>query len=174
MSNANEAENGLASGENTRIVEGSGNYGASHLPALAETPRKAPSVQRETLPDLPPIEGLTPLQSAFVRHYVQQGGRNGKVAAMRAGYSPLTAAQAASRMLDHPEIVAAITKETTLAIGRHVPLALGTMARLARSARSEFVQQNAAADLLNRAGIGIPSRAGVPLGGGVLVKIDLG
>ena len=54
------------------------------------------------------------------------------------------------------------------------PKALATVERLAVTARSEKVQLEAAADLLNRAGIKAPDRVDHRINGEISVSIDLG
>lgn len=124
--------------------------------------------------DLPPLEGLTTMQSAFVRCYVLTGDGNAAAAAREAGYAPEHAAQIGSRLVHHQGVQRAMIQMTQQTFAAHAPVALAAMARLAKGARSEFVQQQAAADLLNRAGLAAPDKLAIAIKGDITFHIDLG
>jgi phage terminase small subunit len=65
----------------------------------------------------PTHAALTDRQRAFIREYLKNGG-NGSQAAIAAGYSKAGAAVAASRMLLHPTIAAAIREGSERQNGR--------------------------------------------------------
>jgi phage terminase small subunit len=121
--------------------------------------------------EAPLIEGLTPLQSAFVACYIEHGDGNATRAALAAGYAASSAAAMGYRLLRNADVAGAIARETATAIGIHAPQALKTMVSLL-DAGSAFVRQQAAADLLNRAGHMPPKERGISLGGGGLT-IDI-
>lgn len=54
------------------------------------------------------LSGLTPLQAAFVRHYIADPERNASEAARRAGYSENGIGSLAYRLIRHPAVRAAI------------------------------------------------------------------
>jgi phage terminase small subunit len=129
-----------------------------------------PTDPPEATQPLDPIEGLTPLQSAFVRCYVLRGDGNATAAARDAGYGLASCHAVGYRLLRDQRILSAIRNETLQALGAHVPVALKAMTKLLE-ARSEFVRQTAASDLLNRAGIG--GKGSLQVGEGVRVTISL-
>lgn len=118
------------------------------------------------------IEGLTPQQSAFVKAYVSVGDGNGAKAARNAGYALSSATQTAHRLLHQDNILLAIQKETMRRLGAKAPMALQTMVKL-MGAKSDFVKQQAAADLLDRAGFKPPDRHQHAVVGGVTIDIRL-
>lgn len=124
-----------------------------------------------------PIESpngpLTELQDRFVDAYVANGGRIEK-AAIEAGYSETSARTLGSRLAKDPRILQEIYRRTVEQIALAAPKALATVERLATTARSEKVQLEAAADLLNRAGIKAPDKVDHRIGGEISVVIDLG
>ena len=124
-------------------------------------------------PPEPNFDGLTALQSAFVRAYVQNGDGNATQAARDAGYSPASAAVVGHRLLRNQAVLDAIQRLTAQALGPMAPMMLKQMQHLALHARSEFVQQQAAADLLDRAGFKPPERHRIQGSGGVTIDIRL-
>jgi len=125
-------------------------------------------------PDCPLVkEGLklNELQTRFVYEYVQNGGQGGE-AARAAGYAPSGADAMSSRNLTNPSIIRGIYVITALHLGAHLPGALKTMSKLSVSAKSEYVRQVAAKDILDRVGMAAPKR--VEVNGSVSVSIDLG
>jgi hypothetical protein len=150
--------------------------GMPHQPRLARPPFPSTHEDTVTLPattdDLPaPIEGLTDMQSAFVREYVANGGKAG-AAAKAAGYAPKSAAVTASRMLTQPAVIQAIFAESVQALGRHLPAAVGRIARLSQRAKSEYVQFEASKDILDRVGLAAPKQHRHQ--GSINVSFDLG
>jgi phage terminase small subunit len=103
---------------------------------------------------------LTSKQAAFVQAYLALGGRNGRQAAINAGYSAhgpksgkLGAAVVASRMLRDPKILAELKRETESRLRAGVVLAGTVLEELARDAQSESVRLSAAQALLDRGGL---------------------
>jgi hypothetical protein len=139
----------------------------TQLPALV------PGTTAETTPDTPP-EGLSPRMHAFVIAYTSRGDGNAAEAARAAGYPTKHAAQTGHRLLRLPHVQQAIHKEVLAITALSAPQALKTMVALL-GAKSDFVRQTAAADLLNRSRIGTPERGG-RIGinaGGVVIDIKL-
>jgi len=112
---------------------------------------------------------LTDKQQAFVDHYVSTGGKVG-IASQRAGYSSRTSG---STLLRDPKVIKAIQERMTDAIGVHAVAALGTVVKLAKSARSDYVRLEAAKDLLDRAGYKPPDKQLVKLSGDLSVSFDI-
>ncbi|HEX8684228.1 MAG TPA: terminase small subunit [Ardenticatenaceae bacterium] len=75
---------------------------------------------------------LTPKQQLFITEYLQCW--NGTEAARRAGYSPHSARQQASSLLQLPKIMSAIEQR----LGEHVMTADEALARLAQLARADL------------------------------------
>jgi hypothetical protein len=121
----------------------------------------------------PVFDGLTPMQSAFVRAYVEAGDGNAAEAARQAGYAPTYAAVQGSRLLRNGPVQQAILIYTGQALAAHAPVALRKMAWLSAHARSEFVAQQASADILDRAGFKPPERHKIATSGGVTIDIKL-
>lgn len=112
---------------------------------------------------------LTEMQRAFVEHYVTTGGKVG-IASQRAGYKDRATG---SRLLRDPKVVKAIQEMMVDAIGVHAASALGTVVKLARSAKSDYVRLEAAKDLLDRAGFKPPDKQLVKLSGDLSVSFDI-
>lgn len=114
-------------------------------------------------------DGLTPKQRAFVRHYLDTQG-NGSEAARQCGFEGASAAVASSRWLRTPSVIAALRE----AIGQQyvvvAPQMQAQMLKLALHSKSDFVKQQAAKDLLDRANI----QPAEPRGPSVRIAIDLG
>ena len=120
-----------------------------------------------------PFPGLTALESAFVRAYVEHGSGNATEAARSAGYAPSCTAAMGYRLLRKTAVLDAIRNETAHAVGAIAPIALKAMTKLL-TAKSQFVQQAAAADLLDRAGFRPPDKHQHTLAGGIAIRIDMG
>jgi len=120
-----------------------------------------------------PNGALTEMQDRFVDAYVSNGGRIEK-AAIEAGYSETSARTIGSRLVKDSRILQEIYRRTVEQVALAAPKALATVERLAVTARSEKVQLEAAADLLNRAGVKAPDRIDHRVGGEISVVIDLG
>lgn len=116
---------------------------------------------------------LTERQQRFVDAYVAGGGKAGP-AAEQAGYSTASAVQAASNLLRKPLIQQAILKRTVSAIGLQAVPALATISRLMVSSKSEYVQLEAAKDLLDRGGFSPPQRVDHRLDSSLTVTLELG
>ena len=128
----------------------------------------------DTLPSSPkerlfPL--LTELQEGFAVNYAANGG-NGAKAAIAAGYSKNGAAVTASRLLNDPRVCAAVMQCCVMQQAASVPEAQGTVRKLMRKSKSEYVRLEAAKDVLTRAGVAAPQR--VQVAGGVSITIDLG
>jgi phage terminase small subunit len=132
-----------------------------------------PTTRTDATEALPCFQGLTPMQSAFVRCYVQNGDGNATQAARNAGYSETSAHAVGYRLLRKDEVLQAIGIETRASLNAIAPLAVKRMQHLALKARSEFVQQTAAADILDRAGFKPPDRHQHVVGGGLVIDIKL-
>lgn len=120
-----------------------------------------------------PSGALTDKQDRFVDAYVANGGRIEK-AAIEAGYSEASARTIGSRLVKDSRILQEVYRRTVEQVALAAPKALATVERLASSARSEKVQYEAAADLLNRAGVKAPDRVDHRVAGEISVSIDLG
>jgi phage terminase small subunit len=120
-----------------------------------------------------PNGAMTTKQDLFVDAYVANGGRI-EAAAIDAGYSPASARTIGSRLVKDTKVLQEIYRRTVEQVALAAPKALATVERLAVSARSEKVQLEAAADLLNRAGVRAPERIDHRIGGEISVVIDLG
>lgn len=112
---------------------------------------------------------LTEKQDAFVSAYVASGGKVG-LAATRAGYA---SKNEGSRLLREPKIIKAIQQRMQDEIGTAAVSALGTVKKLAQSARSDYVRLEAAKDLLNRAGYVPPDRQLLKVSGDLTVSFDI-
>lgn len=115
-------------------------------------------------------KALTAKQAAFVREYVANGGVVG-AAAEAAGYA---APNEGSRLLTNPNVISEIQKQMLAAIGTHAVSALDTVAKLSRSAKSDYVRLEASRDLLDRAGFKPPDRIDHRLDGQLSVSFDIG
>lgn len=120
--------------------------------------------------EIPPIDGLTDQQAAFVAHYVANGGKK-KLAATRAGYSPEHASKEAHRLLQKDHVINAIYQASVRQLGAHLPGAVKTAGTLSVAANSEYVKLMAAQDVMNRVGLSAPKKVNVS--GQFSVSIDL-
>ena len=112
---------------------------------------------------------LTEKQEAFVSAYVATGGKVG-IASQQAGYA---SKNEGSRLLRDPKVIKLIQERMVDAIGVHAVSALGTVVKLAKSARSDYVRLEAAKDLLDRAGFKPPDKQLVKLSGDLSVSFDI-
>ena len=115
---------------------------------------------------------LTDKQTAFVHEYVLNGGR-AEDAAIAAGYAKASARSEASRILKLPHIQQELVRETLTRLGLAAPQALSTVMRLSEGARSEYVQLQAAQDLLDRAGFRPPDRVDHRVDASLTVTFDI-
>jgi hypothetical protein len=112
---------------------------------------------------------LTDMQAAFVDHFVATGGKVG-IAATRAGYADRAQG---SKLLRDPKITKAIQQRVHDEIGTAAVSALGTVVKLAKSAKSDYVRLEAAKDLLNRAGYVPPDKHLLKVSGDLTVSFDI-
>lgn len=115
---------------------------------------------------------LTEQQDAFVDEYVTNGGDAMKAVAA-AGYTGQRLDQRRNHLLAHPTVLAEIQRRTAQALGHLAPKALATLSRLVGTARSEYVQLQAAMDVLDRLGMRAPERQEHTVSGDLKVVIDL-
>jgi phage terminase small subunit len=125
------------------------------------------------LAHVPHLATLSPMQAAFVVAFVETGAANGTQAALAAGASSNSASQQAHAWLRHPAVADAIRTETSLRLSSLAPVALAVQLHLASNGRSEFVRQQAASDILDRAGYRPPDRHQVAVGGSIVLDIKL-
>ena len=117
---------------------------------------------------------LTTRQIALVDAYVANGGnltRAADTAGYAEGNSGRVTAQKAMKTTHVQQYLMRVTAE---AFSTHAAMAVGKVAGLASGARSEYVQLQAAQDLLDRAGFKPIDRSQVPVAGDIRVQIDLG
>ena len=122
-----------------------------------------------------PVEptDFTAKQQAFVREYVQSGGKLTQ-AAIAAGYSEASAASSAWQAMRNPLIQQAIYQETRAAFVQHAPAMQAVVQELALSSKSQMVRLLAAQDWLDRAGFRPVEQHQHILAGELKVSIDLG
>lgn len=113
-------------------------------------------------------DGLTPKQRAFVAAYLDTQG-NGTASAIAAGVSETCAHVSASRWLRDPHVIAVLRERIGATYVAIAPAMQAAMLKLALNSKSEFVRQQAAKDLLDRAAIQPPEARGI----NVRVAIDL-
>jgi phage terminase small subunit len=114
---------------------------------------------------------LTNMQSAFVRNLVGNGG-NRTQAALDAGYSPKCAREQAYELMRIPHVMQAVLEHTMAEFISNAPAAQSTLMRLL-NAKSEYVQLEAAKDLLDRAGLKPATNVNHKIAGDISVSIDL-
>ena len=104
------------------------------------------------------LSDLSDRQAAFVREYVERGGRRGAAAdaAVAAGYAqPGRAGRAAARvraseLLRNPDVLQALRDELTRKLNAGAALGVQTLMDLCQNARSEQVKLSAANSLIDR------------------------
>jgi Terminase small subunit len=101
---------------------------------------------------------LTRMQQRFVDAFLANGGRAGD-AACAAGYAAASASTAAANLLRNPLIQREVVKGTLQAIGFAAVPAVGVVTRLMTAAKSDYVKLEAARDILDRAGYGVPQHS---------------
>jgi phage terminase small subunit len=122
-----------------------------------------------------PSEGegsLNERQERFVDHF-STGLHTQEQAAILAGYSPESAAQAAYRLQRNPVIQHMISKALMTRLSFSAAKALSVIERLSESARSDYVKLAAAQDLLDRAGYKPPERTDLRLDANLTVSLQL-
>jgi phage terminase small subunit len=117
-------------------------------------------------------KALTPKQRVLVANVVTRG-MNGTDAAKAAGYSDRSAVVTASKNLAKPHVRAYMNALTMSMFGERGTKALVAIDRLMTTAKSEYVQLEAAKDMANRAGWMPPERKQVTVQGDVSVRIEL-
>lgn len=115
---------------------------------------------------------LTGLQDAFVDAYIENGG-NALAATRTAGYSETSARGLSGKLMKDGKILQEIYRRTVQRMAVLAPGALMKVQSLSENAKSEYVQLEAAKDLLDRAGMKAPDRVDMRVAGDVKVTIDL-
>ena len=122
---------------------------------------------------LPVDRKLTDKQTALIDIMVAEGLSPAK-AAVKAGYSEGKAGYvSAYRALKTPHVQQYMMQRMNEEFGISATVAVGTVRRLAQSAKSEYVQLEASKDLLDRAGYKPIDRSQVQVAGDIKVSIDL-
>jgi hypothetical protein len=103
----------------------------------------------------PTPEGFTDLQSRFVDAFVQMGGK-GELAAIEAGYSPITAGNMAVRNLSQPKIVALLNERLKVQGPVALAIAIGALLRIAEKSDDDRAVVQAAVALCDRFGLSVP------------------
>lgn len=114
---------------------------------------------------------LTDMQEAFVLALVTNGGDKTQ-AAIEAGYSPETARVQAYQLMRVPHVMQAVLEATMGQFISDAPMAQATLHKLL-NAKSEYVQLEAAKDLLDRAGLKPTQKHDHRVAGDISVSIDL-
>jgi hypothetical protein len=120
-----------------------------------------------------PNGALTLLQDRFVDEFVSNGG-DGRAAAQAAGYGSQRIDHRVAELMRHPVVTAEIVRRSSQMLAQGAPLAAATLMRLIARAKSEYVQFQAAKDLLDRLGLRAPERQEYQVTGDLKVIIDLG
>ena len=117
---------------------------------------------------------LTKKQMALVDTLVATGCTL-RVAAKEAGYSDGESGRvSASRTIRLPHVQQYMMQRVTEQLGMNATLAAAKVMTLAQGAKSEYVQLEAAKDILDRAGFKPIERSQVQVAGDIRVSIDLG
>ncbi len=117
---------------------------------------------------------LTRRQRDLVDAYVANGGNLTK-ASQEAGYAEGNSGRVSAwKAMKNAHVQQYLMEVTAEAFGKHAAMAVHKVAGLAQKAKSEYVQLQAAQDLLDRAGFKPIDRAQVQVAGDIKVSIDLG
>ncbi len=117
---------------------------------------------------------LTAKQTAFVDTLVEKGC-SVQEAAEAAGYAKGESGRVSGhKALALPHVQQYMHAKMSETFGVSATGALATVARLSRTAKSEYVQLEASKDLLDRAGYKPIDRSQVQIAGDIKVSIDLG
>lgn len=117
---------------------------------------------------------LTKKQQALVDVMVAEGLPTSQ-AAIKAGYSEGKAGYVtAHRTLKQPHVQQYMMQRITEQLGLNATIAAAKVMNLASGAKSEYVQLQAAQDILDRAGFKPIDRSQVQVAGDIRVSIDLG
>jgi len=124
--------------------------------------------------NLPQTRKLTPKQAAMVDVMVAKGLHTAKAAKV-AGYSDGKAGYVtASRTLKLPHVQQYMMQRIAEQLGTNAAFAAAKVMKLANGAKSEYVQLEAAKDILDRAGFKPVERHQMQVAGDIRVQIDLG
>ena len=116
---------------------------------------------------------LTAKQMALVDHLVATGEPLAR-AAEAAGYAAGESGRVtASKTIRLPHVQAYMMQRVTETLGLNATVAAAKVLQLASGARSEYVQLEAAKDILDRAGFKPIDRSQVQVAGDIRVSIDL-
>lgn len=117
---------------------------------------------------------LTKKQQALVDTLLSEGGSIA-AAAVKAGYAEGNSGKVtAYKTLKLPHVQQYMAQATQQRLGLNALIAVHKVAKLAEGAKSEYVQLQAAQDILDRAGYKPIDRAQVQIAGDIRVNIDLG
>ena len=117
---------------------------------------------------------LTKRQMALVDVMVAEGLKTSE-AAPKAGYADGKSGYvSAHRTLRLPHVQQYMMQRVTEQLGLNATVAAAKVMTLARGAKSEYVQLQAAQDILDRAGFKPIDRSQVQVAGDIRVSIDLG
>ena len=117
---------------------------------------------------------LTKRQMALVDVMVAEGLKTSEAAA-KAGYADGKSGYvSAHRTLRLPHVQQYMMQRVTEQLGLNATVAAAKVMHLARGAKSEYVQLQAAQDILDRAGFKPIDRSQVQVAGDIRVSIDLG
>jgi len=117
---------------------------------------------------------LTKRQMALVDVMVAEGLKTSEAAA-KAGYADGKSGYvSAHRTLRLPHVQQYMMQRVTEQLGLNATVAAAKVMNLARGAKSEYVQLQAAQDILDRAGFKPIDRSQVQVAGDIRVSIDLG
>lgn len=103
----------------------------------------------------PTPEGYTELQSRFVDAFVQLGGK-GELAAIEAGYSPITAGNMAVRNLSQPKIVALLNERLKAQGPTALAIAIGGLLRVIETSKDDKAVVQASVAICDRFGLHAP------------------
>jgi phage terminase small subunit len=124
--------------------------------------------------NVPEKRKLTARQMALVDVMVAEG-LNTAAAAREAGYAEGKSGYVtASKTLKLPHVQQYMMQRIAESLGTNAAFAAAKVMRLANGAKSEYVQLEAAKDILDRAGFKPIDRAQVQVAGDIRVHIDLG
>lgn len=123
---------------------------------------------------VPANKKLTDKQTALVDTIVAKGCTIAQAAEL-AGYAKGESGRVtATKTMKLPHVQQYLMQRMNDEFGLSATLAVGTVRRLATSAKSEYVQLEASKDLLDRAGYKPIDRSQVQVAGDIRVSIDLG
>lgn len=143
-----------------RVATRNAKRGCSVTKAVAKRPKKGPG------------STLTARKRKYCENYVANGGKPAQ-AAREAGYAAKSAKTSAWRLNQEPDVIQYINHLSAALVASYAPGAVNTIIKLSENANSEYVQLQAAQDLLDRGGLRAPDRVDVAVSGGVEIRIDL-